>query len=171
MLHQARRKDATSKQRLRDRAQREEITKRTAIESPLLRLPPEIRNGIYAYVFGNKRYRLWPKIRPGGSPVVVKPDQTEYRHPNLPLVCRQLYHETRLLPYKLGTFSFDQWPYHSLDDPLIFLSVRIFLSKRSKSEVEALQTLNFNYCFEDSKITGNGMYWAERLGLVVQFLS
>ncbi|RYN45912.1 hypothetical protein AA0118_g12718 [Alternaria tenuissima] len=53
MVNQARRKAATSKQRHRDLAQREEITKRNAIESPLLRLPPEIRNGIYAYVFGN----------------------------------------------------------------------------------------------------------------------
>ncbi|RYN15629.1 hypothetical protein AA0120_g12343 [Alternaria tenuissima] len=164
MLHQARRKAATSKQRLRDPPQRKEITKRNAIESPLLRLPPEIRNGIYAYVFGNTRYRFQPNIRPGGFPVVVKPDQTEYRHPNLPLVCHQLYHETRLLPYKLGTFSFEQWHAYSLDDPFFFSDIRTFLSKRSKSEVEALQTL----AFKDS--TGNGMYWAKQLGLK-QFLS
>ncbi|CAN9334720.1 unnamed protein product [Alternaria alternata] len=162
MVNQARRK-----QRHRDLAQREETAKRNAIESPLLRLPPEIRNGIYAYVFGNTRYRFRPNIRPQVYPVVFKPDQTEYRHPNLPLVCRQLYHETRLLPYKLGTFSFTMWLAFPFNDPLLYLDIEAFLSKRSKSEVEALQTLTH----ENPKITGSGMYWAERLGLVMQFHS
>jgi hypothetical protein len=140
--------------------------KRNAIESLLLRLPSEIRKGIYAYGLGNTRYRFRPNIQPGRFPVVVKPDQTEYRYPNLPLVCGQLYHETRLLPYKLGTFSFDQWHGYSRDDPLFSFDIRKFLLKRSKSEVKALQTLTF----KDLKTTGNRMHWAKQLGFK-QFLS
>lgn len=122
-------------------------------------------------MFSATHYHFRPNNGPGDSPVVVKSDQTEYRHPDLPLVCRQFYHETRLLSYKLGIFCFYQRPHYSLSDPLIFLAIRIFLSKRSRSEVEALQTLTLRYCHENSKTTGNGMYWAERLGLVMQFLS
>jgi hypothetical protein len=74
------------------------IAHRNATFSPLLRLPPEIRNTIYTFVFGigtilmiHLRYGL--SCRTEGSL-------------NLLRVCRQVYTETCLLPYKLNTFDF-----------------------------------------------------------------
>ena len=149
MFHQARRRTAARKQRLRDLAQREDMcdlynlaqvlhnsqsffsTKRNAIESPLLRLPPEIRNGIYTYVFGNTRYLFRDYHFSIRTPVTFTPDKAEYQRLSLPLVCRQLHHETRLLPYELGTFHFVEWLNNS---DITFRAIKNFLTERSQSQ-------------------------------------
>ncbi|CAN9439550.1 unnamed protein product [Alternaria alternata] len=162
MFHQARRRTAARKQRLRDPAQREDITKRNAIESPLLRLPPEIRNGIYTYVFGNTRYLFRDYHFSIRTPVTFTPDKVEYQRLSLPLVCRQLHHETRLLPYELGTFDFVEWLGRS---HITFRAIKNFLTERSQSQIEALHTLTLSHDEKEKAINGNAMYWAKRLGI------
>ena len=71
------------------------------IPSPLLRLPAELRIAIYDYVFGENIYNLHLHRGPAKT-------YPSFNECNLGLiaVCRQLHSETRLLPYKLGIFSF-----------------------------------------------------------------
>jgi hypothetical protein len=71
-------------------------------ESPLLRLPGEIRNRIYTYVIKFRPYEF----------AIVKPDSTGRRARlkhrangvQLSRVCRRLYHETAMLPFSLNEF-------------------------------------------------------------------
>jgi hypothetical protein len=110
--------------------------KQNATQSPLLQLPPELRNQIFAYVVGNydicigafndKKY-FDPRPKSDGKPpkthdhlyyrliTVILPHGADYRPaapgddlPNLslPQVCRQIYAETTLLPYMLNHFIF-----------------------------------------------------------------
>ncbi|KAH6668130.1 hypothetical protein F5X68DRAFT_216776 [Plectosphaerella plurivora] len=100
--------------------------------SPLLCLPPEIRNRIYELVLANHRIHVLhtplPKktgVAPGETPrggfhcIILHrranpfgPDKLKARHvlarglTLLSPVCRQLYHETALIPYATGTWSF-----------------------------------------------------------------
>jgi len=71
------------------------------IPSPLLRLPAELRIAIYDYVFGDIFYHL--NVHRG--PVKT---YSSFNACNLGLIAasRQLHSETRLLPYKLGIFTF-----------------------------------------------------------------
>ncbi|KAI4701716.1 hypothetical protein J4E81_003456 [Alternaria sp. BMP 2799] len=83
----------------RRRLARTHISKRNATASPLLRLPAELRNTIFAYALDHDTIVLEhpvPRIR-----------ITDSRHKdaiNLLYVCRQIYIETALLPYKLNRF-------------------------------------------------------------------
>jgi hypothetical protein len=110
--------------------------KQNATQSPLLRLPPELRNQIFAYVVGNydiyigafndKKY-FDPRTKSDGTSskahdhlyyrlvTIILPHGADYRPaapdddlPNLslPQVCRQIYPETTLLPYTLNHFIF-----------------------------------------------------------------
>jgi hypothetical protein len=78
--------------------------------SPLLRLPAELRNAIYQYVFDDcQQIRFVDGRR---SFIVCRNASTKtpavWRHPwNLLALtesCRQLYHETRMLPFENGEF-------------------------------------------------------------------
>ncbi|RYN33813.1 hypothetical protein AA0112_g5632 [Alternaria arborescens] len=78
-----------------------EITPRNSDISPLLRLPGEIRNEVYQYVLNEGAYHfmdddLWPMT------------ECEERFALL-RVCREIYNETRLLPFSLNTFSFSNF--------------------------------------------------------------
>lgn len=91
-----------------------------ARNSPLLRLPAELRNKIFKEAIGNNCISIVQERRPMGSTHnVVKnygpPDHFQDKYPTLgessayyhiPLVCRQVYNETALLPYSLNIFSF-----------------------------------------------------------------
>ncbi|KAF3001930.1 hypothetical protein E8E13_006799 [Curvularia kusanoi] len=71
-------------------------------QSPLLRLPPELRNMIWAYALGdtvyrgdgyeNSRDRKFAAEDPSISPKLLE-------------TCRQIYSETAMLPFRLNTFS------------------------------------------------------------------
>jgi len=81
---------------------------RNTAESPLLRLPGEIRNHIYEHVLGQRTYALW-----------VYSFKATYTHPNdlaLLRVCRKVYDEAKLLPFSLNTFCFPHFfkSYHTL---------------------------------------------------------
>ncbi|KAJ4289320.1 hypothetical protein N0V88_007071 [Collariella sp. IMI 366227] len=113
--------------------------------SPLLRLPPELRNRIYELVLSvgqvNVRFKKWehrPRTRSNGQRYyetsaeggffcrVLDRDQNPWQEPReskstttiitterrggmtlLSPVCRQLYHETVLLPFRLNAWSFE----------------------------------------------------------------
>ncbi|KAF2271017.1 hypothetical protein CC78DRAFT_588859 [Lojkania enalia] len=107
--------------------------------SPFLKLPAEVRNRIYEYLYGGKTiavgfdtYKTIGYEFDGTTAISTIPVFTYYRmvfnrrcnpldpasYPHLPhcdfdifivlsLVCRQLYHETVILPYKLNRWVFD----------------------------------------------------------------
>ncbi|KAF2036020.1 hypothetical protein EK21DRAFT_106853 [Setomelanomma holmii] len=68
----------------------EAITDRNARKSPLLQLPAEVKNEIYGYVIGGRDINL------AGYRTVHHPDIA------LLVVCRQIYQDTRLLPFALN---------------------------------------------------------------------
>ncbi|KAF2253363.1 hypothetical protein BU26DRAFT_399624, partial [Trematosphaeria pertusa] len=67
-------------------------------ESPLLRLPAELRNKIYSYVLGGRLWELKDTLTAGSR---------EKNSMSLLRVCRQINAETASLPFELGTFSFE----------------------------------------------------------------
>ena len=67
----------------------------TQIDSPLLSLPGELRNKIYAYIIGERAWRFGTgphATRTIGEPLLFH------------LACRQMYAEGRNLPYAWGDF-------------------------------------------------------------------
>jgi len=76
-------------------------SKKNARDSPLLRLPPEIRSMIWEYVLGEHTIRM------GESWHFTFPAQgTAQIHFDLLRVCRQVYVEASNLPRTLNTLSF-----------------------------------------------------------------
>ncbi|KAH7086755.1 hypothetical protein FB567DRAFT_602289 [Paraphoma chrysanthemicola] len=96
------------------------ITKRNARDSPLLRLPGEIRNIIYGYVFGGKTFtnmRKWVGWSLHDTffaqPYADDPSKYLLSHSNIIFLdltllssCRQIYEEARQLPIALNTWRF-----------------------------------------------------------------
>ncbi|EUC46072.1 hypothetical protein COCMIDRAFT_54347, partial [Bipolaris oryzae ATCC 44560] len=60
-------------------------------ESPLLRLPAEVRSMVWEYVFG-------------GYHIYVYPREIHRRILRLMTVCRQIFMEAVLLPFRLNTW-------------------------------------------------------------------
>ncbi|KAA8616782.1 hypothetical protein PtrV1_10083 [Pyrenophora tritici-repentis] len=73
------------------------LTHRNALTSPLLRLPPELRNKIYTYVI----YDCLAYITSGQPTASL----------NLQLVCRNTYKESRLLTFSLNHFWYYSCPF------------------------------------------------------------
>lgn len=82
-----------------------------AINSPLLRLPAELRNMIFGWVFRDVEYGLADTYLPQDGILSMHIVNTFGSHTLhdliLLLICRQVHAETALLPYSLG--SFDVW--------------------------------------------------------------
>ncbi|KAF2635244.1 hypothetical protein P280DRAFT_473970 [Massarina eburnea CBS 473.64] len=103
------------------------ITVRNSLESPLLRLPAELRNRIWGFATGGYvigeylkrdakgRYKYWesrdegisfclrtPQVSPEMAPIPVS---TIF---DLCKACRQMYRETTLMQYANNTFDFDE---------------------------------------------------------------
>jgi hypothetical protein len=86
-------------------------TLRNAQESPLLRLPSELRNKIYEYALGGLKISLGGRSEDGGiwytfsQPInagrFVSISKTRPTAP-LMLTCRQIYTEAELLPFRLN---------------------------------------------------------------------
>lgn len=75
-------------------------------DSPLLRLPAELRNQIFQYALGCKTWTFL--VRESHQQTVYVPSRLEHALALL-AVCRQIYAETALLPFSLDTFSFDHY--------------------------------------------------------------
>lgn len=77
-------------------------------DSPLLRLPPEIRNRIWHLALGGKliRHNVYGR---GRYRMMPRPSERENAF-DLLRTCRQIYAETALLPFSANTFS---WSFYS----------------------------------------------------------
>jgi hypothetical protein len=79
---------------------------KTNHESPLLRLPPEIRNRIWRYTLGGKVFR---QCYGTNRRCVLRPEPRERGNIfALLTACRQIYAETSVLPFVVNTFSIQQ---------------------------------------------------------------
>ena len=111
---------------------------------------------VFDYVFHDEDYLIGPGYW-------MKDYPSLRRNLGLFLVSRQLYHETALLPYKLGVFKLSRYCYsHSLHGRL-----KEFLGGRSKAQIEVMGRVQCN----DSRwphvemVMGTGVYWAARFQL------
>lgn len=82
--------------------------------SPLLRLPPELRNKIYFYVFSSHRISVLSYQHRSRCYAALADTDLIYDDLGLSTfkrlvaptqVCRQMYAESRLLPYKYNTYD------------------------------------------------------------------
>jgi len=111
-------------------------SKSNAANSPLLRLPAEIRNIIFSYVYTVADYGLELDNDYGACHVVLSGPGMylgEYEVHSF-LVCRQVHVETALLPYELGRFIFmaQEWGSH-----LAVVGMRSFLERLSPRQLHA----------------------------------
>ena len=91
--------------------------------SPLLRLPAELRNHIFALALAHGEI-TWDQ---GAWPKNVA---------NLLFVCRQTYAETALLPYSLNSFVFLTISVQSIGN---------FLKRRTPAQIEHIHDLSCEY--------------------------
>ena len=150
-------------------------TELNATQSPLLRLPAEIRNQIYSYIFNDILYTLNVyKWRHDGTIrffTYRPPPFYDYLgHVVIPFACRQLHHETSLLPYQLATFDFGK---AFVGDPNAIpknQAMKVFLNARTKAQVENLGQVQVDVLWEQGleigsrMMTRDGAYWAAQLG-------
>jgi hypothetical protein len=111
-------------------------TRRNRQISPLLRLPGEIRNSIYGYMFASERIIF---ARRSGASVEDTPPEPRLSF-GLLRTCRQINAETNLLPYRLLTFAFER--------DLVVLALnalRQFMSKTTIAQSASIQHLELVY--------------------------
>ncbi|KAK1497010.1 hypothetical protein CTAM01_08022 [Colletotrichum tamarilloi] len=124
-------------------------------QSPFLRLPPEIRNKIYCLLLSNMGIHVLhdPKtgsfhcltLRPGANPWTSVPAAVLGRGLTLlVLVCRQLYHETELIPYRENAWS---WATPGLMERYLLTERRMgFAQRRVLREVCVRGIAGFGNC-------------------------
>ncbi|OSS43440.1 hypothetical protein B5807_11810 [Epicoccum nigrum] len=130
----------------------ERITKRNQEESPLLRLPPDLRNKVYTYAFDHATVLNATGFRPGSSKGYRSPFTRIYEDSSrLRLVCRQLFYETS--PF------IDSYTYlsvrtleHSRDpgDLDYIVSIAGMLPRKNRKSLRriSLQSRGFELCLE-----------------------
>lgn len=89
-----------------------ELTKRPCrvernSKSPLLSLPPEIRNRIWEYTFGHNVYEVLAGHDRVRRPSIIRLSYGSSTGLALLQSCRQIYSEAALMPLHLSTFVFD----------------------------------------------------------------
>lgn len=94
-------------------------------QSPLLKLPAELRILIYEYVLSDSTYEIEFDRNTG-----LHSSHREGPKTHLPLVCRQLNTDTALLRYAFITFSFSR-----------IKVVNIFLKKCTSAQIKMIKTL------------------------------
>jgi len=97
------------------------------IESPLLRLPPELRNIIFAYALDHGT--VSPHLGTTSLERRLRKDPIRKRF-GLLFTCRQIYAETALLPYKLNTFS--------VRGLLPLVALENFLCRRTQAQMQVM---------------------------------
>lgn len=115
-----------------------------AVDSPLLRLPAELRNIIFAHVYAGTVYTFDETTK---TTARTQPDFMGWvrlldpkRRVGLSLVCRQTHNETILLPYELGTFCFLPLLQEGLDG---LRMLERFLERRSTAQIDAMCNVRF----------------------------
>ncbi|KAI4946679.1 hypothetical protein J4E91_006850 [Alternaria rosae] len=106
-----------------------ETFQRNATISPLLPLPAEIRNVIFAYAMynGSITSLAFSKGSRTTGPSYAKP---------LLFVCRQIHWEAAILPYELGTFMITGRFYADL---------RAFLQRRTPEQIAVMREVKFDH--------------------------
>lgn len=110
-------------------------TSRNSDISPLLRLPGEIRNEIYRHVLNEGVFDF-------ENDVVLLTTQCEERFARLRF-CREIYNETRLLPFSLNTFYFGSFEvFHKF---IIKFTTAKFTTAKQR---QAILALDLEVCIE-----------------------
>ncbi|CAE7000757.1 hypothetical protein CFE70_001059 [Pyrenophora teres f. teres 0-1] len=139
--------DAEQEATLQVAAAHDHITQLNATNSPLLRLPAELRNQIYEYALGGHIFYFYTEC------------SNEYPHDRffhndiaLVYVCRQLNAETALLPYALNSFIYR---YYGRD------SAENFVHQRSLEQLRVMKSIRLLNSELGLQVSGNGMCIAE----------
>ena len=145
--------------------------KSNAINSPLLRLPGEIRNMIFGWVFRGVEYGLANGYWPYDEVVRMQIDNQSGRHTfrdfNLLRVCRQVHAETALLPYSLGSFDIP-----GVDQSLCYYerlqALEGFMKRRTEEQIDAISRLTFDGSRDDESevpelMEETGAFWVANL--------
>jgi hypothetical protein len=111
--------------------------------SPLFRLPAELRNVIYAYVFDDLVFEIFDR-----APTAYLDCRRNQGHSRaLLLVCRQIYIEARLFPFSSGTFR--------LEHPRYLRKWLIYITSEQRSAIGRLEFAprgTFGIRMEDNSI-------------------
>ncbi|KAI4647684.1 hypothetical protein J4E93_004094 [Alternaria ventricosa] len=175
----------------RKRARLDKLTELNAIHSPLLRLPAEIRDMIYVYVFRDEVFRLEKKsnldieewlLSGGVRPAPNATDLHTQKYPGMALLLasRQTHHEAALHPYKLAIFDFGvsiTSAYRKVGPKEMVM--KSFLKDRTMAQAEMLGRMQvcmggglFDIQIQKARgnkkmegmWTGDAAYWAAELG-------
>jgi len=163
---------------------------RNQLDSPLLRLPGELRNAIYEQVLGNWDFRMvyiknaYPQLglycrRVGES---GRWQRLTSALTTLLFVCRQIYAEARYLPFTLNVFGGKtMWCLHKLLDRLNdnqrrrVTNVRLVLSRKNMAWDEKGKLIGSRLVTaDDARPVFQGLYglrrvviaWAGRTGRI-----
>ncbi|KAF1959433.1 hypothetical protein CC80DRAFT_585957 [Byssothecium circinans] len=137
---------------------KEAITLRNQKESPLLRLPGELRNRIYRYALSGITINLY---KGDGNKFSTKSISHGAHILGLAKVCRQIHAEIDpLLVYRANTFRVDLQNYSALGD---------FVKSLKAKPLAAIETvcIPMTQCFEGLKIPN---HWITAHGLSIQLL-
>lgn len=105
--------------------------------SPLLRLPPEMRNLIFRYALGGKKFLISRVGRKEQYLHVTTVGGESTNHFSLLRVCRQIYAETVLLPFTLSTFTFsDSWSPRLTNALGAWMQLRLPIERGSVTTIE-----------------------------------
>ena len=152
-------------------------TKLNAVQSPFLRLPAEIRNLVYHHLFCDAVYQ--PRFEMWNEYMHVMCPRADNRF--MLRVCRQIHHETALLPYRMGIFDFAPplFPMRSKPSKRWRWELWGFMKNRSRAQIMALARVKVLIHPHggvgdswtrleqrgDKVVSGTGPYWAAKLGL------
>ncbi|KAF3046585.1 hypothetical protein E8E12_011066 [Didymella heteroderae] len=78
-------------------------------DSPLLRLPPEIRNRIWEYTLEHSIFRAIPNFGSSEPAKFESPPEEPAIGVTLFRTCRQIYSEAASMPFKLNAFAFNEF--------------------------------------------------------------
>ncbi|KAI4917556.1 uncharacterized protein J4E92_008950 [Alternaria infectoria] len=148
---------------IRNLSSLDRLTELNSVDSPLLRLPAEIRVMIFNHVFSGEKY-LFHRHEVLADAILVSCGRsfTELNM-SLLLVSRQAHAETALLPYKLSTLCFPSQSGWSTWQH----SIKLFLEERSVEQIKAIVCLQAHVVTYDPQWGGEktGVWWANKLGV------